>query len=358
MEHFSLGGGYHTGGGGGFAEANFQDAEETRPNSAHMEALGGNQDALQGIVGMAFSRHISEGAPTSATVSPMLGPVGSSNLNWRKKLKDVMLRQNEHLLSFLYKPVEQHPVIGPVEKALRRYAIRQDIENNALKPLRSLLSDLSGCSSERRADSSQLAGNNTLEKADLSDSSQGEALAAPRTFLTSFQEEVEERIKFKGPSSLLEIRDQVTTLFELYKETGEKMLEMENQLKMRLEKMDKLQKKVGMIMELQSNEATPELIKSFETYLQTYFKDLSIEPFYKSLLQLYQKHIYLRDAIQFYKSSSVSNEPLCPVCFTEPVNVAITPCGHTFCSTCSKRQMTECCVCRGKIMNRQKLYFT
>lgn len=328
MDNFSLTGGYHTGGGGGFAEADFQDAEDTRPNSAHMEALGGNQEAFQGIVGMAFSRHMNEAAPASATVSPMLGPLGSS-INWRKKLKDTMLRQNENLLSFLYKPVEQHPVVGPVEKALRRYAIRQDIENNALKPLRSLLSDLSGCSSVRRADSPP-----------------------------SLYEEVESRLKTKGPSSLQEIKAQVTSLFDLYKETGEKMLEMENQLKMRLEKMDKLQKRVGIIMELQSNEATPELVKSFDTYLQTYFKDLSVEHYYISLLQLYQKHIFLRDAIQFYKSSNVSNEPLCPVCFTETVNVAITPCGHTFCSSCSKRQMTECCVCRGRIMNRQKLFFT
>jgi hypothetical protein len=281
-----------------------------------------------------------------------------------------MLRQNENLLSFLYKPVEQHPVVGPVEKALRRYAIRQDIENNALKPLRSLLSDLSGASLQgsnsspsasltRRADSP--AQEKCCAGSPLCSQQSGQPSAdilQGSNSQPSLYEEVESRLKTKGPSSLQEIKAQVTSLFDLYKETGEKMLEMENQLKMRLEKMDKLQKRVGIIMELQSNEATPELVKSFDTYLQTYFKDLSVEHYYISLLQLYQKHIFLRDAIQFYKSSNVSNEPLCPVCFTETVNVAITPCGHTFCSSCSKRQMTECCVCRGRIMNRQKLFFT
>ena len=315
LSDFSLAGGYHTGGGGGFASADFQDADDTRPSSTYMESLGGNQDAIQGIVGQTLQRHISEAIPPSA--SPLLSSTG----NWRKRLREMMVKQNEHLLSFLHKPISEHPVIGPVEKNLQRYAIRHDIDTHSIKTLKQLLQDVSG---------------STL----------------------SIQQEIEARISSRGPSTLPQMKSQVTALLDLYKETGEKLLDAEAQLKLSLEKMDKIQKRVGIIMELQSNDAMPDLIKSLEKYLSSAFSSLSIESQYITLLQLYQKHISLREAIHFFKTGSVSNEPLCPVCLNDSVSMAIVPCGHTFCSTCAKRQTTECCVCRGRIRDRMKLFFS
>jgi hypothetical protein len=313
LQDFSLAGGYNTGGGGGFASADFLDAEDTRPASTYMESLGGNQDAIQGIVGQTLQRHISEAVPPNA--SPLLTSTG----NWRKRLREMMVRQNETLLSFLHKPISEHPTIGPVEKALRRYAIRHDIDTSSIKTLKQLLQDVSG---------------------------------------TPIQEEIDTRVASRGPSTLPQMKSQITALLDLYKETGEKLLDAEAQLKLSLEKMDKIQKRVGVVMELQSNDAMPDLIKSLEKYLSSAFTNLSIEPQYITLLHLYQKHIALRDAIHFFKTGSNSSEPLCPVCLNESVSAAIVPCGHTFCSTCAKRQTTECCVCRGRIRDRLKLFFS
>ena len=302
-----------------YASAHFEDAEDTRPNGANMEALGGNQDALTGIVQQTLSRHIRESVPPNT--SPSLTSYSAHTNNWRKRLRETMIRQNETVLGFLYRPFTDHPVIGPVEQALRRYALRQDIEPGAALSLKNLFTDLSGAS--------------------------------------QITAELEASIVAKGTSTLPQIRNQVNVLIESYKETGDKLLDCENQLKMRLDKMDKVQRRVSTIIELQTNEATPELVAATEKYLIISFRDMTIEPIYKELLYLYQKHIALREAIQLFKTGSqLASEPLCPICVTDAVGTAISPCGHTFCTTCARRMANECGVCRGRIKDRLKLYFS
>jgi hypothetical protein len=233
----------------------------------------------------------------------------------------MMIRQNETVLGFLHRPVADHATIGPVEQALRRYAIREDIDVHAIKPLKQLLVDISGCQ--------------------------------------QIQEEIEAIVLGKGPSSQQQLKAQVNALIELYKDTGDKLLECENQLKMRLDKMDKVQRRIGNVMELQTNEATPEVVQALEHYLKISFRDMSVEPLYKNLLFLYQKHIALREAIAVFKTGNqLVNEPICPICITDAVTTAIVPCGHTFCNSCSRRMSMECGVCRGRIRERMKLYFS
>jgi hypothetical protein len=307
--------------GGGYAPADFLDADETRPTGAHMEALGGNNNPIQGIVQQSLSRNITEGMPPQS--SPQLTSYSIHTNNWRKRLREMMIRQNETILTFLFKPSTDHPIVGPVQQALRRYAIREDIDIASVRTFKQVLGDLSG---------------NQLQQ---------------------INNEIEECLLKKGTSSLINLRAQVNALIELYKETGEKLLECENQLKLRLEKMDKVQRRVSTVIELQTNEAMPELVTSIENYLKVSFRDMSVEPYYKNLLYLYQKHISLREAIQVFKTGNqITNEPMCPICLGESVSMAIVPCGHTFCTTCARRMMHECGVCRGKIRDRMKLFFT
>lgn len=302
-----------------YGDANFLDADEVRPSGAYMEAFGGGRDSLQGMTQQILSRHLTEAS--TATHSPALTSFNTSRNNWRKKLREMLVVQNETVFSFLFKPAQEHPVIGPVQNALSRYAIRQDVDTSRVAPLRTLLQDLSGA--------------------------------------TQIQAEIDETVSKKGPSSLGQLKEQVMGLIELYKTTGELLLEAESQLKLRLEKMDKIQKRVSIMMELQTNEATPELVTATEHYLQAAFRDMSIEQHYKIILQLYQKHIALREAIQVFKTgATLPSEPVCPICITEPVACAIVPCGHTFCGVCARRMMAECSVCRGRIRDRLKLFFS
>jgi len=307
LHNFTLSGGY----GSGFASVNFEDAEDSRPSGSYVEALGGN-DAIQGIVQASMGRHLRE-----APVSPQLSALSAHTTNWRKHLREMMVKQNETVLAFLARPAVEHSIVGPVEAILRRYAIRQDVDTNAIKTFKQIC-DVSG----------------------------------------SVQEELAACVATKGPSTVSEIKAQFNALLEFYKETGNKLMDAENQLKLRVEKMDKIQKRVATVIDLQTNEATPELVASLEKYLTVSFRDMDIESQYKSIVQLYQKHIALRDAIQLFKATNVTQEPLCPICLHDSIATAISPCGHTFCSTCAKRMATECGVCRGRIRDRLKLFFT
>ena len=301
--------------GSGFASADFGDAEDNNPSGSFIEAFGGNQDAIQGIVQQSLSRHLTEALPHST--SPALGPSTHTN-NWRKRLREMMIRQNETVLGFLTRPAIDHPTVGPVESILRRYSFRQDIDANSIKTFKQLI-DLSG--SDVHAD-------------------------------------IEACLSAKGPSNSLDMKRQFNALIELYKETGDKLMDAENQLKMRIEKMDKIQKRVSTVIELQTNDATADLTNALENYLKVTFRDMGIEGQYKILLVLYQKHYALREAMNMFKIGNVASEPMCPVCLSDSVNTAISPCGHTFCGTCAKRMLSECGVCRGRIRDRLKLFFT
>lgn len=317
--NFSLAGGYNNG-GGGYAQANFEDAEDTQPPGVFMESLGGNTNAVSGIVHQVLQRHISEVVP--AATSPQLQAMTMQGTNnWRKRLREMMVKQDEQVLSFLLKPVSQHPIIGPVEQALRRYSLRHDVDFNITQPLRTIFNDVSGAE--------QIA------------------------------QKIDTRVRQHGPASLAEMRAETKSLLEFYKETGERVLETENQLKMRLERMDSVQQQVGLILGLRTNDSTPELLQALESYLKTTFHDITIEPLYKQLLELYQLHMALREAVQLFRlGSSVHSEPTCGICLHESVGCAIVPCGHTFCTTCARRMSVECGICRTRIKDRMKLYFS
>jgi len=50
---------------------------------------------------------------------------------------------------------------------------------------------------------------------------------------------------------------------------------------------------------------------------------------------------------------------LCPVCFDREVDLALVPCGHTYCSGCAEYDKhTKCPQCRSVVTSKIKLYFS
>ena len=280
----------------GFSTADFQDAEEIS-----------SVQPIQGMVQNILAHNLRE------NVIPI-----PPQVNWRKRLREMMIQQNENILSFLARPVGEHSVLGPVETIIRKYSIRQEVAASSVKTCRQLLTDISG---------------------------------------SSAHEDIADALASKGTSSLTQIKEQINILVEMYKNTGQVLMDEENRLKMSLEKIDKIQKRVSTIMEFQENEATTDLVASLEKYLAISFRETDLETTYKNIIKLYQRHLFLREAIQVFKVTQDSHEPLCPICLEDSVGTAISPCGHTFCSSCSKKMVNECGMCRGKIRDRLKLFF-
>ena len=53
------------------------------------------------------------------------------------------------------------------------------------------------------------------------------------------------------------------------------------------------------------------------------------------------------------------NTTECNICMTYTISVALTPCGHTLCSSCGDRivRQGECCFCKQSVTNVQRIYF-
>jgi len=146
-------------------------------------------------------------------------------------------------------------------------------------------------------------------------------------------------------------------LLQQYRSIGEEVLRLETILFQKMDVLDKLHGKIPMMMNLAHNDALPDLIASFTTYTEKVFEESSVEENYKSLLESYQKWNLCRQLLSLPLAMKSDAEPQCSICLLEPVSYTIVPCGHTFCSTCSKKQNTTCYICRGIIRERVKLYF-
>ena len=64
---------------------------------------------------------------------------------------------------------------------------------------------------------------------------------------------------------------------------------------------------------------------------------------------------YVSEAVEAPKAASTTSQNNCPICWNEvgKTNVAISPCGHTFCLTCLidwQRRSNSCPVCRTRLM--------
>ena len=286
-----------------YASANFDAPEEV----SFFEAIPGSTE-IQPLISQTLTSHLNELSPPKPVVNMS---------NWRKHLREIMLQQTETVLEFLVKPVTDHQVLGPVESLLRKYSVRKEVDQPTVKTLAELITP------------------------------------------GPIDEEINACLQKSGPSTLTELRTQVSSLIEVYKKTGESILEGENQLKLRVEKLSKLHKQVASVLELQVNDDTEALLKGMEKYLETSARDLHIETLYKDLLQLYAKHISLREAIQVVKTGTcLPSEPWCSICLSDTISYAIVPCGHTFCVGCSRKMVYECGMCRTKIKERLKIYIS
>ena len=91
--------------------------------------------------------------------------------------------------------------------------------------------------------------------------------------------------------------------------------------------------------------------------LETFRKILTFETLYWDYINTVQKYAILREILMPQRTSLLTtNDPICCICMTETVVIVFTPCGHTFCTNCSKRSVV-CHICRQMVTNRVRIYF-
>jgi hypothetical protein len=151
----------------------------------------------------------------------------------------------------------------------------------------------------------------------------------------------------------------VRYVYEEYRIAGEAALTAEGVLKSRLATLDKLQGKVVALLELDPTEAYQPLMESSEAYLKTVFEKNQIGEAYGALIEAYRRFLTVRDIVVMMRAvQSNENEPLCTICLEDPVLYCVSPCGHTYCNNCIKKQLGACFMCRTPIKDKIKLFFS
>jgi hypothetical protein len=295
----------------GYAPADFDDAELTRPLEAVMDPTGqGILTPYSTLVSNVLNRHMYEIREKSGNPAFTVG-------SWRRRMKEFMNQKNDDLTLFLRKPLMNHPTLGNVEPFMRRFG-RSEF-SSAQNSLSNVLLDGSG---------------------------------------TLIFVKLEEELLKVGPASPQQIVEEVKWLYDAYRQAGEEALKAETRLKTKMDAFDKIYQKLVGFMGLPPSEDIAELSNMIEKYISKTFQEQAIEEDYKAFIESYRRFAALREMIQTFRfSDQIDKEPLCSICMTETVAFVLSPCGHTFCGTCAKRQMTSCYMCRATIRERIKIFF-
>ena len=295
----------------GFSPADFGDAEDIRPLAVQMDPTGlGSLTPYSTLVNNVFQRHTVEVKEKTINPSPLPS-------NWKRRLREFMALKNEDLVQFLKKPLGSQSPAGRAELFLQKFG-RPDFQ--ATHPsLQTTFLDASG---------------------------------------TSWMASLETEIQKKGPSSPKQLLEQLQWLYETYQTVGDECLKCEAQLKLRLDLFDKAYQKLIGLCDLPVNEDSEKVAEAVELYMKRLLEEHRIEESYTQTVEAYRRFAALREMIQVFRFTDLQEkEPLCSICLTESVSFTLSPCGHTFCGTCIKRQSQVCFMCRTTIRDKIRIYF-
>ncbi len=297
----------------GYSPADFLDADETRPIELLLDQTAtGSSSPYTTVVANTMYRHLGE-------IRELNQPPQTVATSWKKKIRDFMSSKNEDLLSFMSKRLPESSPLSKVENFMKKYVRTETVLSNSNK--------------DKFID---ISGNDRVQ----------------------FLDELEKELQAHGKSKYVELIFQVKYIIETYKATGENIIRLEAILQTKLATLDKAVQRLTAICSLEQNNAFQPLMDSIQNYLNIVFEENKIEETYKEIIHAYKKLFFLREALQFlWTLEGAQRDPLCAICFNEPIQFAMVPCGHTFCSSCVKRQITSCYICRVNVREKIKLFF-
>jgi len=291
-----------------YASADFTDAEEQHPLFYDTALPSGSDLSYSTLLNNTLEQHTFE-------IREKLQTSQMTSTQWRRRFREFLTVRVKDLLDFASKPLAKHPTLGPTEVLLRKFGRPNFVPNT--HTLRDVALDSSG---------------------------------------VNIRALVEEGLK-QFPHTLKGFQEQTRYLFDMYRESADEIIRQDTILQSRLSIFDKVQMKVMGLADLQVNEDYQAMAAAAETYLKRIFDENSLEPVYKALIEAYRKFFLLRDIVHMRRlADSIESQPLCNICFEDTIQFAVTPCGHTYCGSCVKKQFGSCYVCRGPVKERVRLF--
>ena len=295
----------------GYAPANFEDAGEMMPPEIQLDPTStGTLIPYSQLVSNVTNRHLQEVREKS------VGPA-TNGAAWKKRVKEFLLNKNEDLIGFLRKPLSAHPTLSQADAFMRKFGIQNFTPTH--HSLRDILLDASG---------------------------------------VSMIPKIEEELLKIGPASSVKLTEQIRWIYDEYRSTGEKVFQTESMLRLKLDLLDKMHQKAMGLASLPMNEHSAAFQEAALQYLTSFFRDQEIEKDYNAYIEAYRRFVAFKELIGTFRfTEHVDKEPLCCICLNDSVTHCISPCGHTFCTSCVKRQMTNCYMCRTGIKERLRIFF-
>jgi hypothetical protein len=143
-------------------------------------------------------------------------------------------------------------------------------------------------------------------------------------------------------------------MLDYLRDTGDELIRLDQRLQSECQKLDSVVEKVSQLVALPN----PELDgfqEIMEKYIEKQFEKSDLQSVYWDYIFTLQKYSILRDILIPQRITNQS-DPLCCICMTEPIVMAMSPCGHTFCTNCSKRTVV-CHICRQQVVTRLRVFF-
>jgi hypothetical protein len=143
-------------------------------------------------------------------------------------------------------------------------------------------------------------------------------------------------------------------MLDYLRDTGDELIRLDNRLQMECQRIDSVVEKVSQLVSLPDPEIEG-FQEMMDKYIEKQFETNNLECLYWDYIFSLQKYSVLREILIPQRLANQS-EPLCCICMTETIVMAVVPCGHTFCTNCAKRNII-CHVCRQHVTSRLRLFF-
>jgi hypothetical protein len=143
-------------------------------------------------------------------------------------------------------------------------------------------------------------------------------------------------------------------MLDYLKDTGDELIRLDQRLQIECQRVDSVVEKVNQLVAL-PNPNLEGFQEMMDKYVEKQFETNMLEHLYWNYIFTLQKYTSLREILIPQRVAN-QHEPLCCVCMAEPIVIAMGPCGHTFCTNCSKRTVV-CHICRQPVTTRLRIYF-
>lgn len=288
-------------GGTVYASANFPDAEplETKPQTS---------------VGLAVSNvilyHVSDAVDKQQQFR-----------QWRRKIKEIIQNHEEKILQFFTNPLpEEHP-LKTAHTLLTKYGKVTNYDPS--KQIPRFFKDF--------------------------------IVEAPQKGEELLNKYMEELLASKASDTAIQKWISISRhLIDYMRDTGDELIRLDQLLQSECQRIDQVTEKVTQLISLPNPEIDG-FQEMMDSYIEKQFKTFQVESHYWDYIFTLQKYSLLRD-ILIPQRTNIQSDPLCCICMTEPIVIAFSPCGHTFCTNCSKRTAV-CHICRQSVITRLRVYF-